>query len=70
MIGAGLPTTAGHLNFLCYTADELLKGPVYNITEDDTIEISIGDYDIGGDEMKFYCTEFRTEGISFEIPEE
>ena len=35
---------------LCYTADELLKGPVYNITEDDTIEISIGDYDIGGDE--------------------
>ena len=55
---------------LCYTADELLKGPVYNITEDDTIEISIGDYDIGGDEMKFYCTDFRTEGISFEIPEE
>ena len=55
---------------LCYTADELLKGPVYNITEDDTIEICIGDYDIGGDEMKFYCTEFRTEGISFEIPEE
>lgn len=54
----------------CYTADELLKGPVYNITEDDTIEISIGYYDIGGDEMKFYCTEFRTEGISFELPEE
>ncbi len=53
---------------LCYTADELLKGAVYNITEDDTIEIDIGEYDIGGDEMNFYCTEFRSEDISFDVP--
>ena len=55
---------------LCYTADELLKGAVYNITEDNSIEIDIGDYDIGGDEMNFYCTAFETENVSFEIPEE
>ena len=54
---------------LCYTADELLKGAVYNITDDNTIEISIGDYDIGGDEMNFYCTAFKTDHVSFEIPE-
>ena len=55
---------------LCYTADELLKGAVYHITEDNSIEIDIGDYDIGGDEMNFYCTAFETENVSFEIPEE
>ena len=55
---------------LCYTADELLKGAVYNITDDHTIEIDIGEYDIGGDEMNFYCTAFETEDISFELPEE
>ena len=53
---------------LCYTADELLKGAVFNITDDDRIEISIGDYDIGGDEMEFYCTAFETEDVSFEVP--
>ena len=53
---------------LCYTADELLKGATFNITEDDTIEVDIGEYDIGGDEMNFYCTEFRTEDISFDTP--
>ncbi len=55
---------------LCYTADELLKGAVFNIAEDHTMEIDIGDYDIGGDEMSFYCTEFKTEDISFEVPAE
>ncbi len=30
---------------------------------------SIGDYDIGGDEMNFYCTAFKTDHVSFEIPE-
>ena len=54
---------------LCYSADELLKGAVYNITDDNTIEIDIDDYDIGGDEMNFYCTGFETENVSFEIPE-
>lgn len=53
---------------LCYTADELLKGAVYNISED-KIEIDIGEYDIGGDEMSFYCSAFETENISFEVPE-
>ena len=54
---------------LCYTADELLKGAVYNITEENKIEIDIGDYDIGGDEMNFYCTAFDTENVSFEVPQ-
>ena len=54
---------------LCYTADEILKGAVYSITEDHKIEIDIGDYDIGGDEMNFYCTSFETENVSFELPE-
>lgn len=31
---------------LCYTADELLKGAVYNITEENKIEIDIGDYEV------------------------
>ena len=53
---------------LCYTADEMLKGAVFNITEDNTIEIDIGEYNIGGDEMSFYCTSFETENINFEIP--
>ena len=55
---------------LCYTADELLKGAVYKITEDNTIEIDIGDYDIGGEEMNFFCTAFETENVSFEVPED
>ncbi len=54
---------------LCYTADELLKGAVYNITDENKIEIDIGDYDIGGDEMNFYCTAFDTENVSFEVPQ-
>lgn len=53
---------------LCYAADELLKGAAYTITDDNTIEINIGEYDIGGDEMNFYCTEFKTGDISFDIP--
>ena len=53
---------------LLYSADEILKGAVFNETEDDSIEISIGDYDIGGEEMNFYCTAFETENVSFEIP--
>ena len=53
---------------LCYTADELLKGAVYRITEDERIEIDIGDYDIGGDEMNFFCTRFQTGDISFPLP--
>ncbi len=53
---------------LCYTADELLKGAVYRITEDERIEIEIGDYDIGGDEMNFYCAGFETEDIAFPVP--
>ena len=54
---------------LCYTADELLKGAVFNITEDNTIQIDIGDYNIGGEEMNFFCTGFETENVSFEVPE-
>ena len=54
---------------LCYTANELLKGAVFNITEDDRISIGIGDYNIGGAEMNFYCAKFETEGIAFEIPD-
>ena len=53
---------------LGYTANELLKGAVFNIREDNTIEIDIGEYSIGGAEMNFYCTRFETENISFEIP--
>ena len=53
---------------LCYTADKVLKGAVFNITEDNVIEINIGGYNIGRAEMNFYCTEFRTENISFDIP--
>ena len=53
---------------LCYTADELLKGAIYRITEDERIEIDIGDYDIGGDEMNFFCTRFQTEEVSFPLP--
>ena len=45
------------------------KGATYNITEDHTIEIGIGDYRIGSDGMKFYCTEFKTEDVSFDLPE-
>lgn len=52
----------------CYIADKLLKGAVFNITEDERIQIDIGDYDIGGDEMAFYCTHFSTEGVSFPLP--
>ena len=54
---------------LCYTADELLKGAVFNVTDDDRVQIDIGDYHIGGDEMNFFCTAFETENISFEVPE-
>ena len=54
---------------LCYTADEILKGAVYNIAEDHTIEIGIGDYNIGGEETNFYCTSFETENVSFALPE-
>ena len=54
---------------LCYTADELLKGATFNITEDRKIEINIADYNIGGDEMGFYCLSFETENVSFEVPE-
>ena len=54
---------------LCYTANELLKGAVFNITEEDKIHVGIGDYRIGGDEMSFYCTKFETEGVSFDIPD-
>ena len=54
---------------LCYTANEILKGAVFNITDDDRISIGIGDYNIGGDEMSFYCAKFETEGIAFDIPD-
>ena len=53
---------------LGYTADELLKGAVFDITEDGRIRIDIGDYNIGGAEMNFRCTKFETENISFDIP--
>lgn len=53
---------------LGYTANELLKGAVFGRNGDGRIRISIGDYDIGGTEMNFYCTEFETENISFDIP--
>ena len=53
---------------LCYTADMLLKGATYNITGDNTIVIDIGDYHIGSSEMDFYCTEFKTENILFDVP--
>ena len=53
---------------LCYTANELLKGAVFDITEDDRIRIGIGDYCIGGAEMSFYCTKFETESVSFALP--
>lgn len=54
---------------LCYSADEVLKGAQFSVTEDNKIRIEIGDYDIGGEEMDFYCTAFETEDISFEVPE-
>ena len=54
---------------LCYTADELLKGAVFNVTEEDTIRIDIGDYRIGGEEMNFFCRTFETDNVSFEVPE-
>ena len=53
---------------LCYSANELLKGAVFNKTEDEKIRIGIGDYSIGGAEMNFYCTKFETENISFAVP--
>jgi len=53
---------------LGYTANELLKGAVFGRNGDGRIRISIGDYNIGGAEMNFYCTEFETENISFDIP--
>ena len=53
---------------LCYTADKLLKGAVFHVTEDNGIEIGIGDYRIGGAEMDFYCTRFETENIAFDLP--
>ena len=53
---------------LSYAADELLKGAVYTITKDNTIEIDIEDYDIGGEEMNFFCTTFETEDVSFAVP--
>ena len=55
---------------LSYTADELMRGPIYTITEDKKIEIDIGQYDIGGDEMNFSCTRFESENISFPVPAE
>lgn len=30
--------------------------------------IDIGDYHIGSSEMDFYCTEFKTENILFDVP--
>ena len=54
---------------LCRAADELLKGAVFNVTEDKRIQIDIGDYSIGGEEMSFYCSAFETENISFDVPE-
>ena len=54
---------------LCYTAKEILKEAVFNITEDDRISIGIGDRNIGGDEMNFYCAKFETEGVAFDIPD-
>ena len=53
---------------LCYTASELLKGAVFNVTEDEKIRVGIGDYHIGGAEMNFYCAKFETENISFDLP--
>lgn len=53
---------------LCYAANELLKGAVFDITEDHRISIGIGDYSIGGAEMNFYCTQFDTENICFDTP--
>ena len=54
---------------LCYTANELWKGAVFNITEDDRISIGIGDYNIGGDDRTSYCAKFETEGIAVARPE-
>lgn len=54
---------------LCYTVNELLKGAVFTITEDDRIIINIDEHSIGGAEMNFYCTKFETENISFDTPD-
>lgn len=53
---------------LCYAANELLKGAVFDITEDGRIRIGIGDYSVGGAEMNFYCMKFATEDIAFDTP--
>ena len=53
---------------LHYQADELLRGFTFRITQDSRLEIDVGDYDIGGDEMSFFCSDFRTDNISFELP--
>ena len=53
---------------LCRASDKVLKGAVFNETEDGRIRISIGDYSLGGADMDFHCTKFETENISFRIP--
>ncbi len=55
---------------LFYSADELLKGATFSVTEDNKIQIDIGQYDIGGDEMNFNCIRFETENVSFALPAE
>ena len=55
---------------LCYAADEILKGAKFSITKDQRIQVGIGDYNIGGKEMDFYCTAFETDNISFDVPED
>ena len=55
---------------LSYSADELLKGATFSVTEDQRILIDIKDYDIGGEEMNFNCTRFETENVSFALPAE
>ncbi len=55
---------------LFYSADELLRGATFSVTEDNKIQIDIGQYDIGGDEMNFNCIRFETENVSFALPAE
>lgn len=53
---------------LCRASDKVLKGAVFNETEEGRIRVGIGDYSLGGADMDFHCTKFETENISFRIP--
>ncbi len=55
---------------LFYSADELLNGATFSVTEDNKILVDIGQYDIGGEEMNFNCIRFETEKVSFALPAE